>query len=333
MADNTVTTTETTAAYQYTYDPSAKGNPNIAFTNQQCLVFVRGRFGEQTPAGYGSSNFDPYWNSAPLLTERQTVLQDLYQPPDVYLEAALVPSSTANVFQVRPVYLEYRNPLGGSWLRRNHDLVVTYSFQAPGADKAVGSVTLTLKDVHPPFRYRWSYPNPAADIKSLGWIPEVPQSQATTSLVSTYAKSPPTDRVNLEPVNITISVAETSDAGAYQKALVKAVSDALSASANQGAIATAIGQNVIPSARQTAESTQAATNLTAAQGEINAYSTYIQALSTFSAASGVPAACTAYSGLVLANTNFVAAQTALRTLNLKPQFPSPKPLPALPTGC
>jgi hypothetical protein len=210
-------------------------------------------------------------------------------------------------------------------------LVVTYAFQGPGADKATGSATLTLKDVHPPFRYKWSYPNTAADIKSLGWIPEVAQSQATTTFLSTYAKSAPKSKVNLEPVNITVGVAETSDAGAYQQALAKAVSDALTA--NQGAIATAIGQNVIPSARQAAESTQATTNLTAAQAEINAYSAYAQALSTFSGASGIPATCTAYSGLVLANTNLVAAQTALRTLNLKPQFSPPKPLPGLPTGC
>ncbi len=333
-ADNTVTTTETTATYQYTYDPhAAKGNPKIGFTTQQCLVFVRGRFAEQAPAGsgYGNENFDSYWNSGPLLTERQTVLKDLYETPDLYLEAALVPSPTAGAFQVRPVYLEYRNALGGSLLRRNHDLVVTYSFQVPGADKATGSATLTLKDVHPPFRYIWSYANTAADIKTLGWISEVAQSLATTTLVSTYAKSPPKDRVNLEPLNMTVGVAETSDAGAYMKALATAVSGALTA--NQSGIATGISQNIIPSARQAAEATQASTNLAAAQSEINAYSAYDQALSTYSGASGVPAVCTAYSGLVLTTTNLLAAQTSLRTLNLKPQFPTPKPLPRLPVGC
>ena len=82
-------------------------------------------------------------------------------------------------------------------------------------------------------------------------IPEVAQSQATTTLVGTYAKSPPKDRVNLEPLNITVGVAETSDAGTYLKALAKAGTDALTA--NQSSIATAIGQNVIPSARQAAE--------------------------------------------------------------------------------
>lgn len=321
-ADNTATTTEISPSYQYRFSLESK---KIEFTNQRCLVFVRGKFAEPKSEGYPNDHFDSHWNNVEhFKTIRREKLPDLYETPDIFLEAFMNPSSPAGVFKLQPVYLEYRNALGGSLLTSNHDLVVTYAFQTPGTDKAFGSVTLTMKNVKLPLRYTWYD-------KSLGWINFAPVSQATKTLVSTYAKSPQKEDVDLEPINITIGIAETSSADAYLKALSTAIAGSITSNSN--AINTGVAQNIIPAAMQAAEATQAATNLKAAQDEINFYSAYDQALLAYSTASGQSAICAAYTGLVLARTNLNSSQNSLKILGLKAQFSAPKPLPSLPSGC